>query len=239
MKDALVIIPALNEERSVANVIDSILSAASDVDIVVISDGSTDRTATVARKAGAFVIELPVNLGIGGAMQTGYRFARDNGYAFAVQIDADGQHDPADLPKLLAHARNGEADMILGSRYIEKTAYRSSRSRRVGMLLLAVLVRLAVGYPIKDTTSGYRVVNRRVIELFSTSYPYDYPEVEVLVLLHRHKLRVLEVPVEMKERQAGSSSITMFKSAYYMLKVSLAILLEVLRGRRVEKGARL
>lgn len=228
------IIPALNEESTVARVIRSIAEATDEVDVVVISDGSTDRTAEEALAAGAYVIELPVNLGIGGAMQTGYRYARERGYAFAVQIDADGQHDPGDLPRLLAHARSGAADMILGSRYIEKTAYRSSRSRRVGMILLATLVRLAVGYPIKDTTSGYRVVNRRTIELFSSRYPLDYPEVEVLVLLHRHRMRVLEVPVEMKERQAGESSITTLKSAYYMFKVSLAVLLEVMRGRRAE-----
>ena len=228
MNDALVIIPALNEEKSVGDVIAMIKRAAS-VDIVVISDGSTDRTAEVARHAGAFVIELPMNLGIGGAMQTGYLYAHRHGYQYAIQIDADGQHDPADLPRMLEHARNNEGDMVLGSRYVEKTSYRSSASRRIGMVLLATLVRLAVGYPIYDTTSGYRVVNRRVIELFSRYYPIDYPEVEVLVLLHRHKLRILEVAVEMKERQAGVSSITMVKSAYYMLKVSLAIILEMLR----------
>lgn len=238
MKDALVIIPALNEEQTVAMVVASIFAAAPEVDIVVVSDGSVDRTAAVARDAGAYVISLPVNLGIGGAMQTGYRYAFERGYEFAVQIDADGQHDPADLPRLLQEARKGDNDMILGSRYVQKTAYRSSHSRRAGMLLLSALVRLAVGYPIKDTTSGYRVVNRRIIELFSFYYPFDYPEVEVLVLLHRHKMTVREIPVEMKDRQAGVSSITVFKSAYYMLKVSLAIGLEVLRGRSLQKGGR-
>ncbi len=238
MNDALVIIPALNEERSVADVIRSIFSSAPNVDIVVISDGSTDNTANVARNAGAQVIELPVNLGIGGAMQTGYRYAFDKRYHFAVQIDADGQHDPADLPRLLDEARQHHGDMVLGSRYVQKTAYRSSRSRRAGMILLATLVRMAVGYPIHDTTSGYRVVNDRVIRLFSEYYPIDYPEVEVLVLLHRHKLTIHEIPVEMKERQAGVSSITMFKSGYYMLKVSLAILLEILRKSGVKGEAR-
>lgn len=236
MNEALVIIPALNEERSVAKVIRSILAAAGDVDVVVISDGSTDRTAELARAAGAYVIELPVNLGIGGAVQTGYRFAFKKGYRFAIQIDADGQHDPADLPRLLEAARAGAGDMILGSRYIQKTAYKSSGARRIGMVLLSVLVRMAVGYPIKDTTSGYRVVNRRTIVLFSEYYPYDYPEVEVLVLLHRHKMKIHEVPVEMKERQAGVSSITAVKSGYYMFKVSLSVLLEVLRTRKVKKG---
>lgn len=235
MHDALVIIPALNEERSVGDVIRSILAAAPEVDIVVISDGSTDRTGAVAAAAGAQVIELPVNLGIGGAMQTGYHYAYAHNYAYAIQIDADGQHDPNDLPRLLAEARRGEADMILGSRYVEKTSYKSSRSRRAGMIILALLIRFAVGYPIKDTTSGYRVVNRKTIALFSQYYPYDYPEVEVLVLLHRHRMLVREVAVEMKDRQAGSSSITMFKSGYYMLKVSLAVILEMLRGRSANK----
>lgn len=239
MRDALVIIPALNEEKTVGAVIRSILDAAEEVDIVVISDGSTDRTPEVAASAGAYVISLTVNLGIGGAVQTGYRYARENGYLYAIQIDADGQHDPADLPRLLAEARRGDADMILGSRYVQKTAYRSSTSRRMGMILLAAFVRMAVGYAIKDTTSGYRVVNRRTIELFSGQYPLDYPEVEVLVLLHRYKMTVREVAVEMKERQAGVSSITMFKSMYYMFKVSLAILLEVLRGRPLKGEGRL
>lgn len=236
--DAIVIIPALNEERSVADVVCSILSSAPDVDIVVVSDGSTDHTAQVARAAGAYVIELPVNLGIGGAMQTGYRYAHQQGYAYAVQIDADGQHDPADLPKLLAVARAGRGDMVLGSRYVEKTSYKSSGSRRVGMIMLATLVRLAIGYAIKDTTSGYRVVNSRTIALFSQYYPTDYPEVEVLVLLHRHRMRVYEVAVEMKERQAGVSSITPFKSGYYMLKVSLSVLLEIIRPRSGKEGGK-
>ena len=239
MRDALVIIPALNEEKTVGGVIGSILDAAQEVDIVVVSDGSTDRTAEVAAAAGAYVISLTVNLGIGGAVQTGYRYAKQKGYLYAVQIDADGQHDPADLPRLLAEARMGDADMILGSRYVQKTAYRSSTSRRMGMVLLAAFVHMAVGYAIKDTTSGYRVVNRRTIELFSSQYPMDYPEVEVLVLLHRYKMRVREVAVEMKERQAGVSSITMIKSMYYMFKVSLAILLEVLRGRPLKGEGRL
>ncbi|KUO96101.1 glycosyltransferase family 2 protein [Ferroacidibacillus organovorans] len=235
MKDALVIIPALNEERSVGNVVESILSSCPMVDVIVISDGSTDQTAAVARGAGAKVVELPVNLGIGGAMQTGYLYAWRAGYHYAIQIDADGQHDPADLPKLLDEMERGDADMIVGSRYVERTAYRSSASRRVGMVMLATLIRMAVGYPIKDTTSGYRVVNRKTIELFSRFYPHDYPEVEVLVLLHRHRLRIREVAVEMKERQAGRSSITVMRSAYYMFKVSLAILLEVMRGKEARR----
>ncbi len=235
MNDAVVIIPALNEEKTVAAVVNSILCAVPAVDIVVVSDGSTDRTVQEARAAGAFVISLSVNLGIGGAVQTGYRYAKERGYQYAIQIDADGQHDPADLPRLLEEARQGRGDMILGSRYVERTAYRSSRSRRMGMILLSTLVRLAVGYPIKDTTSGYRVVNRRIIELFSSYYPFDYPEVEVLVLLHRNRMTIHEVAVQMKERQAGVSSINVRKSVYYMVKVTLAVGLELLRKRAIEE----
>lgn len=232
--NVLVIIPAFNEEKTVGQVVQMIFHHIQDVDVLVVSDGSSDQTVTEARRAGAIVIQLPVNLGIGGAMQTGYRYAAKIGYEYAVQIDADGQHDPADLPKLLAEAKKRDANLIIGSRYVVKTAYQSSRSRRLGMILLSGFVQLAVGYPVKDTTSGFRVADKQVIERFSKYYPLDYPEVEVLVLLHRFHIKVREVPVEMRARQAGQSSITLLKSIYYMLKVTLAIGLEVLRGRTVK-----
>lgn len=235
----LVIIPAYNEEKTVGQVIHSIFAASSDVDVLVVSDGSRDRTESEARKAGAAVITLADNLGIGGAMQTGYRYAAKQGYDYAVQIDADGQHDPADLPRLLAEARKQDANMIIGSRYVAKTGYQSSRSRRIGMIVLSGFVQLAVGYPVKDTTSGYRVADRRVIQLFREYYPLDYPEVEALVLLHRHHIKVREVPVEMHARQAGQSSITMLKSVYYMFKVTLAIGLEVLRKQTTRRDGSL
>ncbi len=235
----LVIIPAYNEEKTVGQVIHSIFAASSDVDVLVVSDGSRDRTESEARKAGAAVITLADNLGIGGAMQTGYRYAVKQGYDYAVQIDADGQHDPADLPRLLAEARKQDANMIIGSRYVAKTGYQSSRSRRIGMIVLSGFVQLAVGYPVKDTTSGYRVADRRVIQLFREYYPLDYPEVEALVLLHRHHIKVREVPVEMHARQAGQSSITMLKSVYYMFKVTLAIGLEVLRKQTTRRDGSL
>ncbi len=236
---ALIIIPAYNEESSVGQVVHSIFASVSGVDVLVVSDGSRDNTVSVAKQAGAFVISLPVNLGIGGAMQTGYRYAAEQGYEYAVQVDADGQHDPVDLPRLLAEAKKMEANLIIGSRYVAKTGYQSTHARRLGMILLSGFVQMAVGYPVKDTTSGYRVADRRVIELFSAYYPLDYPEVEVLVLLHRHHIKVREVSVEMRERQAGHSSITTLKSIYYMFKVTLAIGLEVLRIQTIRRDGSL
>ena len=232
---ALIIIPAYNEEKTVGQVVRDIYSIISAVDVLVVSDGSTDATAKEAKAAGAFVIELPVNLGIGGAMQTGYRYAAEEEYEYAVQVDADGQHDPKDLPKLLAEAEKKDANLIIGSRYVAKTGYQSTYARRFGMIMFSGFVQMAVGYPVKDTTSGYRVADRRVIQLFRDYYPLDYPEVEVLVLLHRHHVKIKEVSVEMRERQAGRSSITMLKSVYYMFKVSLAIGIEVLRIQTIRR----
>lgn len=235
--DTLVIIPAYNEEASIAHVIRSIRQHAPDADIVVVNDGSRDRTAEVAEQAGATVLNLPFNVGIGGGMQTGYLYAHKKGYQYAVQIDADGQHDPADLPRLLRHAKNGDGDMILGSRYVERTAYKSSFMRRIGMIFFSGLVTVFAGQAVKDTTSGYRVVNKRLIDLFSSYYPVDYPEVEAIVYLKRQGYTLLEVPTEMRERQAGTSSITPLKSAYYMIKVALALFMNVLRYPRAREQA--
>ncbi|MBX5436616.1 MAG: glycosyltransferase family 2 protein [Alicyclobacillaceae bacterium] len=231
MPRILVIIPAYNEEPVVGNVVRAIFRHRSDVDVLVVNDGSQDRTAEVAAQAGARVVTLPVNLGIGGAMQTGYRYAAQFGYDIAVQLDADGQHDPADLDRVLGPLLAGEpVDMVVGSRYVERTSYRSTAFRRLGMVILAAVVRLILGYPVKDTTSGYRAVNRRVIELFAHWYPTDYPEPEAIVYLHRNGYRIREVAVAMREREAGRSSITPFRSVYYMVKVLLGMLMNTLRS---------
>lgn len=235
--DTLVIIPAYNEENSIAHVIRAIHQHVPDADIVVVNDGSRDRTAEVAAQAGAIVLNMPFNVGIGGGMQTGYLYAHKNGYQYAVQIDADGQHDPADLPRLLKHAKEGGGDMILGSRYVARTQYKSTFMRRVGMIFFSGLVTWFAGQPVKDTTSGYRVVNKKLIDLFSHYYPADYPEVEAIVYLKRQGYTLLEVPTEMRERQAGSSSITPLKSVYYMIKVALALIMNVLRYRKVREQA--
>jgi len=225
----LAIVPALNEEETVGRVIDEIRSFDSGFDIVVVDDGSTDRTAGVAADRGAHVVRLPFNLGIGGAMQTGYRFAFERGYDIAVQIDGDGQHDPAELPAILGPVLAGEADLCVGSRFTSRSGYRSSFVRRVGIRLFARIVSAVVGQKVTDTTSGFRAANRKGIALFATDYPHDYPEVEATVMCVKHKLRLREVPVQMRERGGGTSSITALRSIYYMTKVLLAIFVGLFR----------
>ncbi len=201
------------------------------MDIVVINDGSSDRTSQTARETGlAFVVDLPVNVGIGGAVQTGYLFAYRNGYDIATQIDADGQHDPADLEKVVRTVAEGQADCCVGSRFVEKTEYRSSLSRRTGIRYFSWMIKWTVGKRITDPTSGFRAVNKPVIAVFAGYYPDDYPEVEAVVLLERMGFRVKETSVQMHNRAAGRSSITPLKSFYYMLKVSLAVLITRIRN---------
>lgn len=226
----LTIIPAYNEEAFIGAVVARIKSNVPEADILVVNDGSRDNTSRNAYAAGAKVIDLPFNLGIGGAMQTGYLYARQNGYDIAVQVDGDGQHDPAYIRDLLTPVVEGSADMAIGSRYVSKTAYRSSFSRRTGMIFFSALVNLLTGQKLKDTTSGFRVVNRKVVNYFAEHYPTDYPEVDVLVKLHKKNYRIIEMPVEMQGRQGGRSSITPIRSIYYMIKVSLALLIGAIRS---------
>jgi glycosyltransferase involved in cell wall biosynthesis len=225
----IAVVPALNEEVTVGRVIDEIRGFDPGFDIVVVDDGSTDRTAGVAADRGVHVLRLPFNLGIGGAMQTGYRFAFEHGYDVAAQIDGDGQHDPSQLPAILAPVLAGEADVCVGSRFTGKGAYRSSFTRRVGIRIFARVVSTIVRQRVTDTTSGFRAVNRKGIALFAADYPHDYPEVEATVMLVKHKLRLKEVPVEMRERGSGASSITALRSIYYMTKVLLAIFVGLFR----------
>jgi glycosyltransferase involved in cell wall biosynthesis len=225
----IAIVPSLNEEVTVGHVIDEIRAFDRGFDIVVVDDGSTDRTAGVAADRGAHVLRLPFNLGIGGAMQTGFRFAYEHGYDIAVQIDGDGQHDPSQLPKILAPVLAGEADLCVGSRFTGKGAYRSSFLRRIGIKIFAGVVSAVVGQKVTDTTSGFRAVNGKGIALFASDYPHDYPEVEATVMCVKHKLRPTEVPVEMRERGGGASSITALRSIYYMTKVLLAIFVGLFR----------
>ena len=225
----IAIVPALNEEETVGRVIGEIRAFDPGFDIVVVDDGSTDRTAGAAADRGAHVLRLPFNLGIGGAMQTGFRFAFERGYDIAVQIDGDGQHDPQELPKILGPLCAGEADLVVGSRFTGSGAYRSSFVRRIGIKIFAGVVSAVVGQKVTDTTSGFRAVNRKGIALFAADYPHDYPEVEATVMCVKHKLRLQEVPVEMRERGGGTSSITAFRSVYYMTKVLLAIFVGLFR----------
>ena len=225
----IAIVPALNEEVTVGRVIDEIRGFDPGFDIVVVDDGSTDRTAGMAADRGAHVLRLPFNLGIGGAMQTGYRFALEQGYDLTVQIDGDGQHDPRELPKILEPVLEGRADLVVGSRFGRDGEFRSSPVRRIGIRLFAGVVSAVVGQRVTDPTSGFRAVNRRGIALFAADYPHDYPEVEATVMCVKHKLRLTEVPVRMRERTGGQSSITAFRSVYYMAKVLLAIFVGLFR----------
>jgi glycosyltransferase involved in cell wall biosynthesis len=226
---SIAIVPAHNEEGSVASVLRELRAEQPDFAIVVVDDGSTDRTAAIAGAEGARVISLPFNLGIGGAVQTGYQYARDNGFDVAVQVDGDGQHDPREIPRLLEPLFDGQADVVVGTRFAAGGGYRGTRLRRIGIHLFAAIVSLLVRSRVTDTTSGFRAVNRRAIRLFAADYPHDYPEVEATVLAVRHGLKMVEVPVQMRVRETGSSSITALRSVYYMVKVLLALFIGLFR----------
>ena len=225
----LVIIPAYNEEASLARVIASIHEAVPRADIVVINDGSHDRTAAVAEAAGAYVVTLPYNLGIGAAMQTGFLFARDGNYDYAVQVDGDGQHDPKEMGEILKPVLAGEADVVAGARYIEDRGYITPWLRRVGIVILATLISLIVKRRVTDPTSGFRASNRRSITYCAASYPADYPEPESVVEFARAGLNMKEVPVTMNPRYGGQSSITPIRSMNYMAKVVVAIMINLIR----------
>jgi glycosyltransferase involved in cell wall biosynthesis len=240
MPKLLAIVPAYNESASIASTIADLRDHAPGFDVLVIDDGSTDDTSRAAQKAGAKVIRHPFNLGIGGAVQSGYQYALDHEYDYAVQFDGDGQHDARHLDELLAHLRaRHELNMVTGSRFLvrEGDSYRSSMPRRLGIRLFARVLSMVVGHTVTDPTSGFRMVDRRGIELFARDYPHDYPEVEAVLLLHFHRLRSTEVPVRMRARTAGVSSINASRSIYYMIKVLLAIFVGLLRARpAVEPG---
>jgi glycosyltransferase involved in cell wall biosynthesis len=227
------IVPAYNEEQSVAKVVDELRAFDPGLEIVVVDDGSTDRTAEVARSRGAHVVRLPFNLGIGSAVQTGFRYAWQHGFDVAVRVDGDGQHDPAELGAVLEPVLAGEADVVAGSRFLGGDGYRSSRSRRVGIRLLALSVSALTRQRVTDPTSGFQAANRRAICLFAADYPHDYPEAEAAVMIAKHELTLREVPVAMRARETGRSSITAVRSVYYMVKVVLAIFVALFRRRVV------
>jgi glycosyltransferase involved in cell wall biosynthesis len=240
MTKLLAIVPAYNEAASIGAAVADVHHHASDFDVLVIDDGSTDNTAAIAKAAGARVLRHPFNLGIGGAVQSGYQYAREHGYDVAVQVDGDGQHDARDINDLLAHLRSQpDLNMVTGSRFLalDGEGYRSSASRRVGIRLFAWILSSIVRRPVTDPTSGFRMTDRRGIELFARDYPHDYPEVEAILLVHAHRLKSAEFPVRMRERLAGRSSINSTRSAYYMAKVTLAVFVGLLRARpAIEPG---
>jgi glycosyltransferase involved in cell wall biosynthesis len=234
----LVIVPAYNEEAALGEVLDSIPAQLGDVpvDVLVINDGSTDDTARVARARGARVIDLPFNLGIGAAVQAGFKFARDRGYGIAVQLDGDGQHRADQIP-LLLEALSGGLDMVIGSRFLSPAEFVCPPLRRLGIAVFAWLDSRMAGQRITDSTSGFRAYGRRAIELLARVYPHDYPEPEAIVLLTHQGFRIGEVGVAMRPRRGGRSSITIARAAYYMVKVVLAIVVEAFRGRTVHEEA--
>jgi glycosyltransferase involved in cell wall biosynthesis len=227
----LAVVPAYNESATIADVVGSLQRDAPDFDTLVVDDGSTDDTGVRADRAGAKVLRLPFNVGIGGAVQTGFVYARDHGYELLAQVDGDGQHDAVELERLIRAMREEEVDVVCGSRFLTPDyRYPAPLSRRTGIHIFAFLLSRIVGMPVSDPTSGFRLYNRRAIELFAQDYPHDYPEVEAVLILHRHRLRMREIPVRMYSRGGGASSISTGKSAYYMIKVLLALF--VWLGRR-------
>lgn len=225
----LIIIPAYNEAENIEKTIRDIEKNAPDFDYVIINDCSTDDTKAVCEENKFNMIDLPINLGIGGAVQTGYRYGWDKGYDIAVQVDGDGQHDPAFLDEMAAYLLGNHLDMVIGSRFINKEGFQSSGTRRLGIKYFTILIKILTGVKITDPTSGLRMVNRDVMQLFAYDYPKDYPEPESVVAILRRGKNVEEIPVIMKERQGGISSISPKKSIYYMIKVTLAILIERIR----------
>ncbi len=235
MKRTLVIIPAYNEEATIAQVIEAIRRDAPGYDVLVVDDGSTDETSRIVEETGGVaLVRHPFNLGIGGTMQTGYKYAMRHGYDIAVQCDADGQHPPHRIPDLVRYVEDGAADLLIGSRYVADTAYAPSMTRRIGKSIMSRLVDALIGGGITDTTSGFRAANRRVMALFARDYPDDYPEAEALIMLHKRCMKTAEMPVDMLARQGGRTSIRPLHAAYYMVKVALAILIHMLRKSHIE-----
>ncbi|WP_078414362.1 glycosyltransferase family 2 protein [Priestia abyssalis] len=230
MNKTLIIVPAYNEEESIAGTLQDLLMIKQErpfIDICVINDGSKDRTSSIVEPfQNIKLVNLPYNLGIGGAVQTGYRYAYQHGYDIAIQFDADGQHNAESIDALIEPILSREANMVIGSRFLEKTDYKSTMSRRIGIYYFTLLLRLLTGRIFTDPTSGYRSIDKKIISLFAFNYPKDYPEPEVLIHLTRRSFKVKEITVHMKARQGGRSSITPLKSIYYMTKVTLSIVIQ-------------
>ncbi len=225
------IVPAYNEAASLPHVVRDLRSSPLGIDIVVVDDGSKDDTSAVARALGVAVVTLPFNLGIGGAHQTGFQYAVEWGYDIAVQFDGDGQHLAREIPALIAPIAAGEADVVVGSRFaIKGHGYRGGRTRRAGGMMLSTLIRLLSGHVYTDVTSGFRALNARALHVAAADYPQDFPEPESLLTFRRYNLRVGEVHAAMQGRVGGVSSINLWRSVYYMIKVTLALCIERLRA---------
>lgn len=229
----LIIVPAFNESGNIARTIADIQKQKLVVDIVVVDDGSSDTTYQEASGAGVKVVSLPFNLGIGGAVQTGFKYALQHGYDIAIQMDGDGQHDGSFLTKLMTPILENQADLVVGSRFIEDHGgFKSSFSRRIGIRFFVNLINMLTGLRITDPTSGFRAHNRKIIEEFALHYPHDFPEPEAIVVAKRLGTRIGEVAVLMRKREEGQSSIRRLKSLYYMVKVTFAICLDMMRSQQ-------
>ena len=220
----LIIIPAYNEALNIGRAIEETKTNISEADIIVINDASEDSTALVAKTKGVDVISHVCNLGIGGAVQTGFKYACEREYDIAVQVDADGQHNPQDISKLLTPILNQEADVVIGSRYIKKSGFQTSLARRLGMFFFGLLTSVIVNKRITDTTSGFRAVNREAMEFLAKEYPVDFPDAETIIILHYAGFRIKEIPVKIRERFSGKSSTNLLKSFYYPFKVMISII---------------
>ena len=225
----LIIIPAFNEGKNIAGLISEIRDFDSGFDIVVVDDGSHDDTGTIARQSDVPVITMPFNVGIGGAMQTGFKYARNHAYDIAIQVDGDGQHLPQEIPKLLTALVGEKNDVVIGSRYLSQNDYKTPFFRRMGMFIFSFINSRIAHKRFTDNTSGFRAYNAKAIRFLAFNYPNDYPEVEAVAVLAMHKFRMKEVAVEMRPRQFGVSSIDALDAIYYMIKVSLALLVNVSR----------
>ena len=234
-KRLLVLIPAFNEEGAIAGVVEEVRAAVPGTPILVVDDCSRDTTRNAARVAGAQVLALPHHLGLGGCVQAGYRLAYELGYDYVIRVDGDGQHDPADIPVVLKALERGDCEMVIGSRFVEDNGEHTSLLRAAGIVFFRAVLRPILGRPVRDPTSGYVGVNRTALELFSATFPLEYPEIEALVVLQRKRFRFVEVPCRFRPRRSGRSTITAVKSLYYIIHVLLGVFVNVLMFERRRK----
>lgn len=228
----LVIVPAFNEEQAVGQVVREIRAAWPGIPVLVIDDCSKDGTAGIAREAGAAVLSLPHHLGLGGAVQAGYKLAYELGYEYVIRVDGDGQHDPRDIPRLYEALRTSGCQMVIGSRYLDGDSHRTSFLRLLGTRFFRLVLRPILGKTVRDPTSGFVGVNRAALEVFSKSFPLEYPEIEALVVLQRRRFDFVEVPCRMRPRLGGKSTITAVKSMYYIVHVLLGVFVNILKLER-------
>jgi hypothetical protein len=235
LKKIAVIVPAYNEQESIAAVVETILhTQINNIQLVpiVVNDCSKDQTASIVSKLDCILLNLPVNLGIGGAMQTGFKYAQAHQFDYAIQVDGDGQHPASEIHKLLEVMQTGKYNVVIGSRFIEKSGFQSTGMRRLGINFLKNWIRLFTGFTVNDNTSGFRLFDKNVLAYVANHYPDEYPEPESLIMFSKLGYRIKEVAVEMKERQGGESSIKAFNQLYYMIKVSLAIFYSYLKTKK-------